>query len=281
MLRDDGLADPLPERLWRIVRGIAYDGRGEDDGAAGSLTARKRDAETARVTLHRDWGALEETASIRREAAGRLLEHLLGRLPPNSRGTDLLAETTLGKLLHAIETDLALKSRVRNPAKLLDRALLWLHEQEVIRLNKGLAVFRPAMTIRLERRDRRGFWNDDFKSLALHYKGQVLKIHVMVEFAKHGLEAMSEALRLAMDYFTLKGEAFLQRWLPGRNKEIRRQTTPESWRAIVENLNNPFQQDIVADERERPNVLVPARHACWCTASPGWYVSEGRARGAL
>ena len=32
-----------------------------------------------------------------------------------------------------------------------ERALLWLHEQEVIRLNKGLAVFRPAMTIRLNR----------------------------------------------------------------------------------------------------------------------------------
>ena len=258
VLRDDGLADPLPERLWRIVRGIAYDGRGEDDGAPGSLSVRKRDAETARVTLRREWGALEETASIRREAAGRLLEHLLGCLPPNSRGTDLLAETTLGELLHAIETDLALKSRVRNPAKLLDRALLWLHEQEVIRLNKGLAVFRPAMTIRLERRDRRGFSSADFQPLALHYKGQVLQIHVMVEFAKRGLAAMSEALRLAMDYFTLKEEAFLLRWLPGRDREIGRQTTPESWRAIVENLNNPIQQRIVADERERTNVLVLA-----------------------
>ncbi len=258
VLRDDGLADPLPERLWRIVRGIAYDGRGQDDGAPGSLSVRKRDAETARVTLHREWRALDETASIRREAAGRLLEHLLGCLPPNSRGTDLLAETTLGELSHAIKTDLALKSRVRNPAKLLDRALLWLHEQEVIRLNKGLAVFRPAMTIRLERRDRRRFSRADFQLLALHYKGQVLQIHVMVEYAERGLAAMSEALRLAMDYFTLKEEAFLLRWLPGRDRQIGRQTTPESWRAIVENLNNPIQQRIVADDRERTNVLVLA-----------------------
>ena len=49
VLRDGGLAEPLPERLWRILRGIAYDGRGED-GAAGSLTARKLDAEVARVS---------------------------------------------------------------------------------------------------------------------------------------------------------------------------------------------------------------------------------------
>ena len=256
-LRDDGLADPLPERLWRILRSIAYDGRGED-GAAGSLTVRKQDAETARVTLHREWQALEETARIRRDAARRLLEHLLDCLPPGSRGTDLLAETTLGKLNQAIESDLFLKVRVKSPTKLLDRALLWLHEQEVIRLNKGLAVFRPAMTIRLEQRDRRGFASAEFKPLALHYKSQILQIHVMVEFAERGLAAITDALRLAMEYFSLKEEEFLHRWLPERDREIGRQTTPESWRAIVESLKNTVQQRIVADDREQTNVLVLA-----------------------
>ncbi len=257
ILRDQGLTDPLPERLWRVVRGIAYDGRGED-GAAGSLTVRKLNAETVRVTLRREWRLLEETASIRRHAAGRLLDHLLACLPPGSRGTDLLAETTLGKLTRAIESDLVLRSQVRRPDKLLDRALMWLHEQEVIQLNKGLAVFRPAMTIRLEQRERRGFAKADFDPLALHYTGQVLQIHVMAEFAERGLAAMSEALRLAMDYFTLEEEAFLARWLPGRDREIGRQTTPESWRDIVESLKNPVQQRIVADDREQTNVLVLA-----------------------
>ena len=257
VLRDEGLADPLPERLWRIVRGIANDGRGED-GAAGSLSVRKQDAETARITLQREWAALEETAELRREAAGRLLEHLLGRLPQRSRGTDLLAETTLGALLQAIESDIVLKSKIRHPNKLLDRALMWLHELEVIRLNKGLAVFRPAMTVRLAKGERRGFAKVDFEPLALHYKEQVLQVHVMAAFAQHGLDAMRDALRLARDYFTLKEEAFLDRWLPGRDREIGRQTTPESWRAIVESLKNPIQQRIVADDREQTNVLVLA-----------------------
>jgi len=257
-LREEGLANPLPERLWRILRSIAWDGRGED-GAAGSLTVRKQDAETVRVTLQREWRDLAKTARLRREAAGRLLDHLLACLPSGSRGTDLLAETTLGKLTQAMESDILLKSnKVRNPARLLDRALLWLHEQEVIRLHKGLTVFRPAMTIRLVQRDRRGFAKTDFEPLALHYKGQVLQIHVMVEFAQRGLDAMSEALRLAMDYFTLREEEFLRRWLPGRDREIGRETTPESWRAIVENLKNPIQQRIVADDREQTNVLVLA-----------------------
>ena len=257
VLRDQGLTDPLPERLWRIVRGIAYDGRGED-GAAGSLTVRKLDAETLRVTLRREWRLLEETAGIRRQAAGRLLDHLLSCLPPGIRGTDLLAETTLGKLTRAIESDLVLRSQVRRPDKLLERALMWLHEQEVIRLNRGLAVFRPAMTIRLERRDSRGFAKADFETLAMHYAEQVLQIHVMAEYAERGLAAINEAQRLASDYFTLEEKAFLARWLPGRDREIGRQTTPESWRKIVENLKNPVQQRIVADDREETNVLILA-----------------------
>ena len=94
---------------------------------------------------------LNSAARLRRDAAAeRLLDHLLACLPPGARGTDLLAETTLGKLLavHSTPTSSS-RPRCSDPTKLLDRALLWLHEQEVIRLNKGLAVFRPAMTIRL------------------------------------------------------------------------------------------------------------------------------------
>ena len=74
----------------------------------------------------------------------------------------------------------------------MDRALLWLHEQEVIRLNKGLTVFRPAMTIRLKP-ETRGFAQADFASLKLHYDGQVLQIHVMAEYAEQGLGSMADA----------------------------------------------------------------------------------------
>ncbi len=255
VLRDKEVANPLPDRLRRILRSIAGDGRGE--GGGGSLAVRQLDGETMRLTLQREWPVLEETAEIRREGARLLLEHLLTCLPPGIQGKDLLAETTLGQLLGAIEADLIIKSRIKYPEKLLDRALLWLHEQEVIRLHKGLAVFRPAMTIRLEK-EKRGFANADFEPLRLYYQGQTLQIHVMKEFAKRGLEATADALRLAMDYFTLQQDDFLRRWLPDRDNELERETTPESWRAIVESLNNPSQKRIVADHREQANVLVLA-----------------------
>ena len=165
-LKDRGHGYALPERLRRIVRSIAADGRGEG-GAGGSLSVRGRDAETLQVTLQREWGALVRTAELRRSGAKRLLDHLLRSLPPRSRGTDLLVGTTMGKLLAELQSDLTLRSEVRNPDKLMDRALLWLHEQEIIRLNKGLAVFRPAMTIRLKP-ERRGFIEADFRPLRMH-----------------------------------------------------------------------------------------------------------------
>ena len=155
----------------------------------------------------------------------------------------------------------------------MERALLWLHEQEVIRLNKGLAVFRPAMTIHLKP-ESRGFTQADFAALQLHYDNQVLQIHVMAEYAQQGLASMADALHLAMDYFSLN-EAFLDRWLPNQKRETSRQTTPASWRDVVESLNNPSSAALLPTIESRPMswcwpVLAPARPGCWCTASPTW-----------
>ncbi len=255
-LKDAGHPNALPETLWRLLRSLAADGRGEE-GSRASLDLRRLDAESVRVVLQRKWADLKRTAGMRHAAAQRLLEHLLARLPDGARGVDLLARTTVGGLAGAMRGDLVLMGSVRHPERLLEHALLWLHEQEVLRLNRGLAVFRPAMTIRLGA-ERRGFTKPDYEPLRLHYDELVLQIHVMAAYAERGLAAIGEAIRMAADYFSLSRAAFLGQWLPGREKELGRQTTPASWRAIVESLANPVQQQLVADEREQTNLLVLA-----------------------
>lgn len=256
-LKDSGHPGALPERLRQLLSSLAADGRDEAD-ARGSLKLRRVDAESVAIELQREWSSLETTARRRRAAAERLLEHLLACLQPAARGIDQLAETTLGKLLAALESDLVLKAEREITPKLLDRALLWLHEQEIIRLNKGLAVFRPAMTIRLEPDWKKKFTQPDFAPLKLHYDEQVVQIHVMAEYVQRGLQTMAEALHLTMDYFSLQRDEFMRRWLPERDKELARQTTPQSWHNIVEVLNNKAQREIVADDRESTNVLVLA-----------------------
>jgi len=257
-LKNAGHPQVRPEHVTRTIQSIARDGRSGDGG--GSLTLRKHDADSIRLTLNLEWSLLRRDAERRRNGASRLLDHLLEQNTPGRRGSDLLVRTTLGKLTRAIESDLTLLSRngdERKLHRLTERALLWLHEQEVVRLNRGLTVFRPAMTIVLDR-DQRGFKQSDYKSLALHYDATVRQIHVMAEFAERGLGNVAHALQLSIDYFTLGEDEFLRRWLPDQRRELGRQTTPESWNKIVESLNNPKQRALVADDRETTNVLVLA-----------------------
>ena len=264
-LKDAGLSQALPDRLLRILRSIEQDGRGEnraEQGSGGSIKLHRPNRELARTTLLRSWQALARTAELRRKAAALLLDHLRAALPKGARGTDLLAETTFGKLRQALADDMLLRSEGWDLGKLLDRALLWLHEQEVIRLNRGFTVFRPALTIRLEERPGAGaqhhqFGSTDFEPLKIHYREQVLQIHIMAEYAARGLQTTAEALRLAMDYFSLERQAFLDRWLPERDADLARETTPDTWQAIIGGLS-PDQRRIVADDREQANVLVLA-----------------------
>jgi ATP-dependent DNA helicase RecQ len=259
-LRDLGHATARPETLVRLLRSLAADGRGDDaDGGGGaSLTLRRIDAEALQLTLRRRWVDIEQMARLRHAGAQRLVEYLLATLPAGQRGSDLLAATTLGRLLAAIETDLELRAEVRQPRRLLDHALLWLHEQEVLRLNKGLTVFRPAMTIRLAAERRRLFTKADFAPLQAHYDELVFQIHVMAAYARRALESVADALRLVLDYFTLPRGEFVGRWLRELGQALKLQTTPASWRAIVDALGDPAQRRIVADDREDTHLLVLA-----------------------
>ena len=136
---------------------------------------------------------------------------------------------------------MVLASKVRDHGRLMERALLWLHEQEIIRLNKGLAVFRLAMTVRLSKENRQ-FTNADFTPLSIHYDEQTVQVHIMDRYAQVGLESMAGALRLVLDYFDLSQEDFLNRWLPAKHSELTRQTTRESWNKIVDSLRNAQQR---------------------------------------
>ena len=257
-LRQKEISNPLPERLVRLLRSLSADGRDEPD-AKRSIEIRARDMETIWVRLRRNWAGIERIARLRRDGAALLLEHLTGKVPENVRGVDLLVETTYGALEQAIKADLVLRSELKNQAAqpLVDRALLWMHEQEVVTLNRGLTVFRPAMTLKVTR-DGRTFTVADFKPLQEHYAEQTAQIHVVAEYARLGVADIHLALRLAADYFRLANNEFVDKWFKGKEAALRRDTLPEHYEQIVRKLGNRTQEQIVADDRERTNVLVLA-----------------------
>jgi ATP-dependent DNA helicase RecQ len=256
-LKDQGI-QALPQRVRQIIAGLAGDGRDDDDGKGSLAIRRGGDPEMLHVTLNRSWQGLARLAERRRAAAEKLLDHWLSTLPQGARGVDQLAETTVGKLAASVASDVLIAAATKDMRKLVERALLWLHEQEVLRLNKGLTIFRAAMTLHLESNWKLQFEKSNYQALAQHYEELTRQIHVMAEYAERGLKKINDAVQLAQDYFSLTREEFCRLWLPGREAELTRQTTPQSWDTIVEALARPHQRNIVADDRESANVLVLA-----------------------
>ncbi|WP_416914438.1 UvrD-helicase domain-containing protein [Seohaeicola sp.] len=255
-LRDEGHGHVRPDIVEKLLRGMAHDGR-DLDGGKGNVRLRKASRDTLLLALQRAWSVLEKSAALRRQAGEALVEHLLGRLEKGQRGKDQQVETTLGDMLESLTGDALLRGQVKEMTRLMDRALLWLHEQEVVTLGKGLTVFRPAMTVHLAP-GKTQFLVKDFTPLQEHYDEQTVQTHVMAAYAETGLSSMPKAMRLSEDYFALDQEGFMGRWMKGRTTEVKRQTTGESWTSVVEFLGNPVQQKIVADDRDATNALVLA-----------------------
>ena len=255
-LRERDHDEVRPDLVETLMRGMARDGR-DLEGGRGNLHLRKSARGSLLVRLQRSWSVVDQTAEVRRQGAKRLLAHLIDKVPRGIRGKDIQVESTLGDLLAAIAGDTLLRSMVNDPNRLMDRALLWLHEQQVVTLGRGLSVFRPAMTLRINPKGG-VFTVQHFAPLEEHYEQQTIQTHVMAAYAQKGIESITSAQQLADDYFVLDQDAFMRRWMPGRGAETRRQATNASYRAIVDGLGNKVQEQIVKDDREQTNVLVLA-----------------------
>ena len=255
-LRDRGHVQVRPDLVETILRSMAQDGR-DHEGKSGSLTLRKLSRNSLSLRLGRSWSLVARIADLRRQGAQVLLSHLIGRAAKGARGKDVQVDTTLGAMLDALNGDALLRADVKDMTRLMDRALLWLHEQRIVTLGRGLTVFRPAITVHLNPKGGL-FTLNHFAPLEEHYTETTIQTHVMAAYAEIGLADINRAQKLAEDYFRLDRDSFLRQWLPGRSTDLRRQTTSASWRAIVEALDNPAQAEIVRDDREQTNVLVLA-----------------------
>ena len=162
------------------------------------------------------------------------------------------------ELHQAIERDLLLRAEMRDIDAAIERALMFLHEQRVIILQHGLAVFRSAMTIRFEPEARgEKYKAADYQPLEHHYKERILQVHVMSEYARLGLERIQAALELVLAYFTLAKDEFLRRYFQAKPDLLQHATTAHSFQRIVTDLANPAQIKVVTAPPGR-NMLILA-----------------------
>ena len=246
------------ELVRALLKSLSEDGRGFA-GTHGSLELRYVSRDAYQVRVRRSWSALSELAEKRRRVASLVLDTLLAKIPADTPPrAELLVEFSFEELRDAIEGDLILRSDLKDLDAALERALMYLHEQRVIVLQQGLAVFRSAMRIRVPRERRAEKYKaSHYEPLAHHYRERVLQVHVMSEFARQGLERISEALRLVLAYFTLEKEEFIRRFLGTKPELLAHATTARSFQRIVTDLGNQAQIRIVTAPVNR-NLLILA-----------------------
>jgi ATP-dependent DNA helicase RecQ len=256
-LLDEG-GHSSPELVRSLLRSLSEDGRGFA-GSQGSIDLRYLGRDSYRIRVRRSWSAITELAEKRRRVAAVVLDTLLGKIPADaSPRADLLVEFSFDELHQAVEHDLVLRSEVKDIDSAVERALMFLHEQRVIVLQQGLAVFRAAMTIRL-RPEAKGekYKASDYQPLEHHYHERILQVHVMGEYARLGLGRMQEALELVLAYFTLDKEQFTRRYLGSKPDLLKHATTAQSYQRIVTDLENAAQIKVVTAPVSR-NMLILA-----------------------
>ena len=256
MLVNQGFEHSNPSLLRNLLKSIAADGHGMA-GQRGSIDFKFSRKDHYLVTLNRDWRNLKATVQRRHDLAGKVLGELYTKLPQEhvSSQAEVLVQFSLKEVQ---DSCIGLVKDRNNPLPSIERGLLFLHEQNVIILQHGLAVFRQAMTMNLKD-EAKGRWYNraDYAPLDNHYKAKINQVHVVNEYAQLSQKSMKVAIALVADYFKLDNVSFNRRYFRGKRELLDLATSQQSFASIVESLGNPHQQAIVQAQADS-NMLVLA-----------------------
>ena len=202
---------------------------------------------------------LAEQLTLRNEVGQVVLQTLANIADQQDLVGARLVRFSLEDLHRAVDRRLGLSQDLGDVFIAIEKTLLFLDENHVIRLEKGLSVFRQAMTIRMhEEAKGRRYAENDYRPLRDHYRQKMIQIHAIGRYAEESQKSLgSWARRYVDDYFKLSGLAFNRRYFPGEIEALRRPTSKENYQEIVESLGNEAQERIVTAPKDR-NLLVLA-----------------------
>lgn len=247
-----------PQTIRLLLKCLSLDGKGLA-GRKGSLIIKPISKERFRIKLQRNWKSLIETTRRRHIASEIILTTLQQKISSTgSNPEQVQVEFSCNDLIDHLKADTELGGIIEDYLALVDRCLTYLHDQKIITLQNGLAVFRQAMRINLLPQNQKKRYNKgDYQPLSHHYQERIFQIHVMGEYARLGMEKFKQALKLVLDYFTIDKQSFFRKYFAGREAELMNPTLIETHQKIVENLNNQQQQEIVTSSLDE-NALILA-----------------------
>jgi len=257
-LKDHGFDKITLDTVERILRSIAND-KGESLGKSLKISGR-RGTDQLQVYVKYSWQEIRQRMQLRHRASRVILDAIISALPLGLRSgqAEVLAEFFITDIITAMGMDVFLSGFKGDARSLIERCLLYLHDVNVITLQNGLGVFRPAMTLTLLPGSRkRQYTKGDYEPLSHHYGQKNVQVHVMEKFARLGLEKIKTALNFVSDYFSSSHDTFIAQYFPEEKQIIQTAMTQEAYKKIIQSLENNIQEAIVAAEPEK-NLLVLA-----------------------
>ena len=244
----------ISNSLLKLLAGWAREGL----GAQAPLKLRSEGRSGIRLRLQVGWDDLGEQLELRTEVGRVILETLADKADEQDLVGERLVLFSLEDLGKALDGRIGLAQRLADPFEAIEKTLLFLDEHQVIRLQHGMAIFRPAMTLRMrEQAKGRRYTNTDYRPLQDHYEGRVLQIHAIGRYVAEAHESREAARRYVDDYFGMSSARFKRRYFLGASQALARATSRESYTEIVESLGNEAQERIVTAPKER-NLMVLA-----------------------
>ena len=249
---------PVPADLKKLLFSLAAD-KDAINHSGGSLDLRDMGNDLLQLRFKNpkdNWDDLIIRSELRRTLCTHIVPYLIQKAG-KVRSKDALAETSYGELLEQFNKN---QNTAAIPAEkreaLLNQALLYLHKQDVIRLNHGMTILRHAMTIHLNETNlHKDYLKNDFTQLARYYISKRLQIHAMREYAVKALEKITLGLELVKDYFHDKESDFYNKWFKGREAELKEDISPATLKRITGALN-PVQHAIVTDKSDHNHLIL-------------------------
>jgi len=257
-IKDKGFDRVNTDSIEKILRSLSGD-KGEHLGKSLKISGR-RGTDQLRVYVKFSWQEIRQRMELRHHAAWVILETIISRLPESLRSgqAEVLASFFITDIMNAMGSDVFLAGFKGDARSLVESCLLYLHDVKIITLQNGLGVFRQAMTLALlPESEKRRYTHGDYEPLSHFYDQKNVQVHVMEKYARLGLEKIKTALNFVGDYFSSSYDAFISLYFPHEKKIIRTAMTAEVYKKVIQSLENPVQEAIVASEPEK-NLLVLA-----------------------
>ncbi len=211
-----------------------------------------------RLQFQRPFPEIKTAVVKRLELARGVLEKLMTDAASGTQvpGTKLvLVEFSMRRLKEHVENSGLFKTSYSTTE--YERALLYLNEIRVLRLDRGLFVYYNPYTITRCKKDNRSrYTNAHYKKFESFYRHRIEQVHIVGEYARKLAVNYKQAMSFVQDYFSLDYKGFLKKHFPRRLGEIRRPITRTQFNELFKDLS-PAQLGIIDDGHSRA-ILVAA-----------------------